>query len=262
MRRKKRLKKPDLHKGVFILPNLFTTMNLFCGFYSVAASIKGEFMRAAIAIIVGAFFDAVDGRVARATKSTSRFGIEYDSLADLICFGMAPGIMLYLWALPSTGRLGWAAGFLFMACGALRLARFNAQFGTISSSHFVGLPIPAAAGMCAATVLFFHRFDVTPEEVQKFALPILALAYILSFLMVSTIKYNSFKSPGLYREKSFEVLVAVLLVMVLIATEAAISLFAIGALYISSGPAGALLRLRKTGAAPAEETETAKESVL
>ncbi|MFP4475191.1 MAG: CDP-diacylglycerol--serine O-phosphatidyltransferase [Desulfatibacillaceae bacterium] len=254
-RKKRRLKKPDLHKGVYILPNLFTTLNMFSGFYAIISAINGLFVHAALAIFAATFFDAADGRVARATKSTSRFGIEYDSLADLVSFGMAPGIMMYLWALEPWGRLGWLAGFLFMACGALRLARFNTQVGQVSSEYFIGLPIPAAAAMCAATMLFFHRLGMATPN---YPLLILVLVYILSFLMVSTIKYFSFKKPELFREKSFNVLVAVLLVLVLIAAEAAVSLFILGLGYIASGPVNSLRLMRK--AQLEEEAEQADNS--
>ena len=190
MRKTKRLKKERSRLGIYILPNIFTSLNLFCGFYAVIASIDGKFVASAIAIIIGVVFDIMDGKIARATNTTSKFGIEYDSLSDLISFGLAPGIMIYLWALKPLGRIGWLAAFLFMACGALRLARFNSQVGVVSSDHFVGLPIPAGAGMLATTILFCHRFNTVGQINPIF---ILVLLYILSFLMVSTVKYNSFK---------------------------------------------------------------------
>ena len=152
MRKKQRFEGKKLRRGIFLLPNIFTTLNLFCGFYSIIASTSGKFLAAAVAIIIAGVFDWLDGKIARATNTTSRFGVEYDSLADLVSFGMAPGIMMYLWALQPLGRIGWLAAFLFAACGALRLARFNTQFGSISSKHFIGLPIPAAAGMNAVGV--------------------------------------------------------------------------------------------------------------
>jgi CDP-diacylglycerol--serine O-phosphatidyltransferase len=232
MRRKKRIKKDksSRRRGVYILPNLFTSFNLLFGFYATIASINQKFVAAAIAIIVGVMFDILDGKIARATNTSSKFGIEYDSLADLITFGLAPGIMVYLWALKPLGRLGWLAAFLFLACGALRLARFNSQVGTVSIDHFTGLPIPAAAGMNAATVLLFHRISVTPNPIVM-----LILIYVLSFLMVSTIKYQSFKKPELFKKMNFNVLVIAILLMIFIAALPSIALFMIGAVYVSSG---------------------------
>ena len=123
MRKTNSYKKERSRRGIYILPNIFTTLNLFCGFYAIIAAIDGKFVAAAVAIIIGVMFDILDGKIARATNTTSKFGIEYDSLADLISFGLAPGLMIYLWALKPLGRIGWLAAFLFMACGALRLAR-------------------------------------------------------------------------------------------------------------------------------------------
>lgn len=231
MKRKKRIKKARSHRGIYILPNIFTSLNLFCGFYAVIAAIDGKFVAAAIAIIIGVMFDVLDGKIARATNTTSQFGLEYDSLADLISFGLAPGIMIYLWALKPLGRIGWLAAFMFMACGALRLARFNSQVGTISSDYFIGLPIPAGASMAATTVLFCHRFNIAGNPII-----ILILLYILSFLMVSTIKYNSFKKPELFRKMNFNVLVAVILILIFIASQPPIALFILGLTYVISGP--------------------------
>jgi CDP-diacylglycerol--serine O-phosphatidyltransferase len=231
MKRRKKLKKERSRRGIYILPNIFTSLNLFCGFYAVIAAIDGKFTAAAIAIIIGVMFDVLDGKIARATNTTSQFGLAYDSLADLVSFGLAPGIMIYLWALKPLGRIGWLAAFLFMACGALRLARFNSQVGTVGSDYFVGLPIPAGASMAATTVLFCHRFNIAGNPII-----ILILLYILSFLMVSTIKYNSFKKPELFRKMNFNVLVAVILILIFIASQPPIALFILGLAYVISGP--------------------------
>ncbi len=241
MRRKNRTKKDGLPRGIYILPNIFTTLNLFCGFYAIISIIRGGFVRAAIAILIAAVFDALDGKIARATKATSRFGVEYDSLADLISFGLAPGLMMYLWVLQPLGRLGWLAAFLFLACGALRLARFNSQAGTVSSDYFVGLPIPAGAGMVATTVLICYRLGIG-TDVNKVVM--LILLYGLSFLMVSSIKYNSFKKPELFKKMSFNVLVASILILIFIAAHPAIALFLCGITYVLSGPVTALFRYR------------------
>jgi len=233
MKRTKRFEKEKSRRGIYILPNIFTSLNLFFGFYAVIASVNGKFVAAAVAIIIGVIFDIMDGKIARATNTTSKFGIEYDSLADLISFGLAPGLMVYLWALKPLGRLGWLAAFLFLACGALRLARFNSQVGTISSDHFVGLPIPAAAGMAATTVLFCHKFGI---EGKTYPIFVLVLLYILSFLMVSTIKYNSFKKPELFKKMNFNVLVAAILIFIFIAAQPSIALFLLALAYTVSSP--------------------------
>ncbi len=252
MRRKQRKKKEGLPRGIYILPNIFTTLNLFCGFYAVISIISGGFVRASIAILIAALFDALDGKIARATKATSRFGVEYDSLADLVSFGLAPGLMMFLWMLQPLGRLGWLAAFLFMACGALRLARFNSQAGSISSDYFVGLPITAGACMIATTVLICYRLGIETDVNNVF---MLILLYGLSFLMVSSIKYNSFKKPELFKKMSFNVLVASILILIFIAAHPAIALFLIGFTYVLSGPVTALFRYRAVKRKKAEAHE-------
>ena len=253
MRTAYRVEKEGIPRGIYILPNLFTTMNIFCGFYAVIAAVNGAINAAAIAILVAAIFDALDGKIARATHTTSRFGVEYDSLADLISFGLAPGLMTYLWVLKPLGRLGWLAAFLFMVCGALRLARFNTQVDSVKSDYFVGLPIPAAAGMLAATVMLHHRLGVGTSANK---ILILMLIYILSFLMVSSIKFHSFKKPELFKKMNFNVLVAAVLIMIFIAAQPAIALFSIGLAYTMSGPFGFL---RKYKALKKKKAESRKK---
>ncbi|OIN94735.1 MAG: CDP-diacylglycerol--serine O-phosphatidyltransferase [Deltaproteobacteria bacterium CG1_02_45_11] len=234
MKRKKRFKKDSRRRGIYILPNIFTSLNIFCGFYAVISSINGSFAAAAISVILAVVFDALDGKIARATNTTSRFGVEYDSLADLISFGLAPGVMMYLWALKPLGRIGWLAAFLFMVCGALRLARFNTYVGTQSGAYFTGLPIPAAAGMVATTVLFCKRFGIAGNANPAV---LLVMLYMLAFLMVSYIKYNSFKEkPELFRRMNFNVLVAVILILIFVAAQPSIALFLLGLAYVISGP--------------------------
>ncbi len=145
---------------IYVLPNLLTTMNMFFGFFAIIYSINGNFIYAAYAIVAAAVFDSLDGRVARATNSMSRFGAEYDSLSDLVSFGVAPSIMLYLWSLEPFGRVGWLACFFYVACGALRLARFNVQSGSVEKAYFQGLPIPMAAGIAASSVLAFEDLEL------------------------------------------------------------------------------------------------------
>ncbi|MFC1515961.1 CDP-diacylglycerol--serine O-phosphatidyltransferase [Thermodesulfobacteriota bacterium] len=252
-----RLKKEKSRRGIYILPNIFTSVNLFCGFYAVIASINGKFVAGSVAILIGVMFDILDGKIARATNTTSKFGIEYDSLADLVSFGLAPGLMIYLWALRPLGRLGWLAGFLFMACGALRLARFNSQVGTVSSDYFVGLPIPAGAGMSATTVLFCHKSGIAGNVNP---IVILLMLYTLSFLMVSTIKYNSFKKPELFRKMNFNVLVAVILIWIFIAAQPSIALFLLGLAYVTSGPFFAVRQFKKARHKKAEDLKAKDHS--
>jgi CDP-diacylglycerol--serine O-phosphatidyltransferase len=240
MKRNKRFERETLRRGIYLLPNIFTSLNLFCGFFAIVAAVDGKFVAAACAIIIAGLFDNLDGKIARATNTTSQFGVEYDSLADLISFGLAPGMMVYLWALRPMGRMGWLAGFLFMACGALRLARFNTQVGTVSSDNFIGLPIPAAAGMNATMVLFCHKLGWL-QTVNPFV--VLVMLYSLSFLMVSTIKYNSFKRPELFKSMGFNSLVVALLILIFIAAQPQIALFSIGLLYVLSGPINSLRRV-------------------
>ena len=233
MKRKKRFKNEKLRRGIYILPNIFTSLNIFCGFYALIASINGKYVASAVTILIAVVFDALDGKIARATRTTSKFGVEYDSLADLISFGLAPGVLMYLWALKPMGRIGWLAAFLFLACGALRLARFNTLVNSTSSDYFQGLPIPAGAGMNATTVLLCHKIGV---EGTAHPVLLLVMLYLLSFLMVSTIKYNSFKKPELFRKMNFNVLVAAILILIFIAAQPSIALFIFGAVYVASGP--------------------------
>lgn len=223
------------------LPCLLTCTALFSGFYSIVASINGNFSIAAVAILVAGFFDAVDGRVARMTGSTSRFGMELDSLCDMVSFGVAPALLAYLWALTPYGRYGWLAAFLFVATTALRLARFNSAEKSGKSDKdeagnddFVGLPCPAAAGMIATTVMFSWFLGATGTVKH---LSILILVYVLSYLMVSTHRYLSFKHVHLSREGKFKAIVGIVLLIILLATEPPITLFAGLLIYILSGPA-------------------------
>ena len=227
-------KKESFKKSIYVLPNLFTSMNIFCGFYAILSAVDGRFIHAAVAILIGGVFDLLDGKIARATSTTSQFGVEYDSLADLISFGLAPALLMFLWALKPFGRLGWLAGFLFMICGALRLARFNtAALSGSSTSHFQGLPIPAAAGMNVSVILLFSRLGVEPGA---YSFLMLIMLYALSFLMVSSVKYNSFKKAGLFKSMTFNKLVTVILVLVFVAYEPTIALFGFFLIYVFSGP--------------------------
>jgi CDP-diacylglycerol--serine O-phosphatidyltransferase len=252
MKRKKRSDRRQLQRGIYVLPNLLTTANLFCGFYAIIAAIQSHFLKAAIAIMLAAIFDALDGKIARVTRTESKFGLEYDSLSDAISFGVAPGVLVYLWALQPFGRLGWLAALIFVACGTLRLARFNVQAHVMRSDYFKGLPIPAAAFMIAATVLLHHRLGGTGTTNH---VTILIMIYMLSCLMVSTLKYYSFKHTGLFKKMKFNMLVVVVMLFILIAAEPAIACFLIMLSYVISGPFTTLwLRKKRQGEAAASET--------
>ena len=230
---KTKQKGSGIKKGIYILPNLITSASLFGGFYSIIASIDGHFQKAAIAIFISAVLDGMDGRGARLTKSTSKFGVEYDSLADLVAFGLAPGILLFTWALRPFGRYGWLAAFLYVVCGALRLARFNIQIDTLESKRFNGLPIPAAASLVAATVLLFFHFghDETTKHIT-----ILVMVYGLAFLMVSNVKFYSFKELSLIKRMPFRLLVGLILLLIVVAAEPQVTLFILTLGYALSGP--------------------------
>ncbi|AEB10345.1 CDP-diacylglycerol--serine O-phosphatidyltransferase [Desulfobacca acetoxidans] len=241
-RRRKKPKDRKRFRGIYILPNLITTASLFAGFYAIIESINGGFEIAAMAILVSLVLDGLDGRIARITNSASSFGVQYDSLADLVAFGVAPGLLVYLWALKPYGRYGWVAAFLFMVCGALRLARFNVQIGEIDPRYFNGLPIPAAATMVATSILMYHDLGEWAFSRHVF---ILIMIYILSFLMVSNIKFYSFKKFELFKRKPFPVLVGAVLLFLVIAIEPKLMGCLLMAAYVISGPLLSLLLLWK-----------------
>ncbi len=222
-----------MKKGIYILPNLFTSASLFCGFYSMIASFKENFVPAAIAILVSVIFDGLDGRVARLTNTTSKFGAEYDSLADVISFGIAPALLAYSWSLSIYGKWGWIVSFLFVLCGALRLARFNIQIGIIESSVFNGLPIPAAASVVATTVIFFDEVGAEGAFHNEF---IMVFVLILSLLMVSSIKFYSFKDMKLLKRSPFIIFFLLTVLLIVIFHWPQIMLFVIMLGYAISGP--------------------------
>ena len=223
---------------VCLLPNLLTTMSLFSGFYSIVSSINGEFFHAAVAIVIAAIFDGLDGRVARMTGTTSKFGIEYDSLCDLVSFGVAPAVLTYLWMMQPYGRFGWLAAFLYVATTALRLARFNSQVEETPKNIFVGLPCPAAACLIATSVLFCRYVGLDRAYLD---IGTLLMVYALSYLMVSTHHYSSFKQVN--KGKTFQVMVFMVLVLIVIATEPQVTLFLVGVLYVLSGPLAGVYRV-------------------
>jgi CDP-diacylglycerol--serine O-phosphatidyltransferase len=235
-----RIRKDQMKKGIYVLPNLFTTASLFSGFYSILASMKGMYEIAAWTILIAMVFDGLDGRIARMTRTTSKFGAEYDSLADLVAFGVAPAILAYHWALLSFGKWGWLAAFLFVTCGALRLARFNVQTEIIDSKVFNGLAIPAGASVIATAVLLYFQMG---GEGQFNNLSILIGTVVVALLMVSSIKYYSFKDLNFFARKPFMSFVLIVLILVIVIAEPQIMIFTFSFGYALSGPAWLIYRL-------------------
>ncbi len=230
---KKRRTRIRMLRGIYILPNLFTTGNLFCGFWSIISVFQEKYFFAAVAILLASVFDVLDGKVARLSGATSKFGVQYDSLADLVSFGVAPAVLAFSWALRPYGRFGWLAAFIFVVCGALRLARFNVMSATGETKYFKGLPIPAAASMIALTILLYLRLVETGWIKD---IVILVMIYILAFLMVSSIRYLSLKELDLARKKPFGTFMFVVLSIIVIIMEPVIVLSAFVLLYVFSGP--------------------------
>jgi CDP-diacylglycerol---serine O-phosphatidyltransferase len=259
--RSKKRRSNRMKKGIFILPSLLTLTGIFLGFYGMVSAIKGQFLLAGALILVAGFFDGVDGKVARLTKTTTRFGLELDSLADVISFGVAPALLMYMWALEPYGRIGWVSAFVFVACGALRLARFNVQSGSIDPKVFNGLPIPAAAAVIASLVLFCGKLAIDPLD---YGIPLLLLTYILAFFMVSSVKFHAFKDLTLVKQKPFSSTVAFVLLLALIAASPFVVPFLICAAYLVSGPiltAVLIAGRRKRAAERALEPEHAGEDL-
>lgn len=204
---------------------------MFAGFYAILAALKGDYIPAAWAIIIAMVFDGLDGWIARLTHSTTRFGIELDSLSDLVAFGVAPAVVLYEWSLTTFGRTGWAAAFLFVACGALRLARYNVQMGSTEKKSFTGMPIPGAASIVATTVIFYVKMDWSGTK----NIFILLLAFVLSILMVSTLRFHGAKELDFRKRKPFWILVAIAIIFAVIVMHPEIALFVFAMIYLIAG---------------------------
>jgi CDP-diacylglycerol---serine O-phosphatidyltransferase len=233
-----------LGRSVFVLPSLFTVGNIFCGYYAILATMHNNFGQAAHAIGIAIILDVLDGRIARATNSSTGFGLQLDSLADVISFGIAPSVLALVWGLSTVDyRLAWIAAFTFTICGAMRLARFNVQAGHLK--HFVGLPIPAGGGAIAAIVHFFSD----PINDRLGSNLMVAAVFILAFLMISTVRYSSLKHLTLGKKSHLTVLVLALL-LALIVYLSKPTLLALAAAYVISGPASriyGMIRRKKTG---------------
>lgn len=230
-------------RGIYLLPNLMTTAALFAGFYAVIAGIQGQFEQGAIAIFIAMVLDGLDGRIARMTNSCSAFGAEYDSLADMISFGLAPAILVFQWALMDFGKLGWLIAFIYTVAAALRLARFNTQVGIADKRYFQGLPSPAAAALLAGLV-----WVVESNQLELTITPVVALVLTLfaGVMMVSNTRFSSFKELNLKDKVPFVTLLVVVLVFVVITIKPAMILFLLFLGYAISGPVMTLVLLKKT----------------
>jgi CDP-diacylglycerol--serine O-phosphatidyltransferase len=224
-------------RGIFLLPSLLTTGNLFCGFFALVLAARERYEEAALAIFVAMVMDLLDGRVARLMKATSQFGVEFDSLADVVSFCVAPAFLLYTFALKDLGRPAWFGAFLFVICGALRLARFNVQTPSVDRRFFVGLSTPAAAGIVASSVLLLNDEALVAWVKATLA----AGTYLVALLMVSTFRYWSFKEVDVARRHPVQTLLVVVLGIMIVATNHELFLFLLFAGYALSGPVGRLV---------------------
>jgi len=246
------LREKPRRRGIYLLPNLFTTAALFAAFYAIVAAIQNRFEVAAIAIFIGMILDGLDGRVARLTNTQSAFGSEYDSLSDLVCFGLAPALLMYQWSFSSLagiyiiGKLGWLAAFWYTAATALRLARFNTQVDKVDKAYFQGLASPAGAGVVAGFVWLCHDYQLSGATL---VLPAWIITVITGFLMVSKFRYRSFKDLDLKGRVPFINVLIVVMIFALISIDPPQVLF-LGFLgYAISGPLLTLIQLRKRRAA-------------
>ena len=222
-------------KGIFLLPNLLTTGALFAGFFAVISGMNNDFNNACLAILGAMFLDGLDGRVARLTNTQSAFGAEYDSLSDLLAFGVAPALICFSWALADLGTLGWTAAFFYVACAALRLARFNVQLGTVNKRFFVGLASPSAAGLVVFMVWVCDAYEI--EASLPVAIAAALVTMTAGLLMVLNVRYYSFKDMDFKNRVPFFVILMVILLFVIFSWDPPLVLFVIAIIYASSGPA-------------------------
>lgn len=230
-------------RGIFLLPNLLTTGAMFSGFYAVIAGMNGDFAAACVAILVAMFLDGLDGRVARLTNTQSAFGAEYDSLSDMVSFGIAPALICFSWALSDLGKIGWTAAFIYVACAALRLARFNVQLGTTDKRFFVGLASPAAAGLVVFMVWVCTKYEVTVTPAISIVAAIITT--LAGLLMVINIHYKSFKDLDFKKRVPFIMILMVIMIFVIVSWNPPLVLFLMALMYASSGPLLAINNYRK-----------------
>ncbi len=236
-------------RGIYLLPNLITTLALFFGFYAVVAAQSGAYEAAAVAVFLAMVMDGLDGRVARITNTQSDFGVQYDSIADMVSFGIAPALVVYLWALEDLGelgpvwdKLGWLGAFIYTACAGLRLARFNTQVGVADKRYFQGLPSPAAAATLAGLVWAGDRLDFGGWPA---GIPALIITVLAGLLMVSNVRYDSFKEIDFRYRVPFVVMVLGVMGVALMSVHPPTVLFALALTYLGSGPVLTVLRRRR-----------------
>ena len=235
-------------KGVYLLPNLFTTGALFAGFYAVIAALRGDFVSAPIAIYFALVLDGLDGRVARLTHTSSKFGAEYDSLSDMVSFGVAPALVMFSWALDDLGKFGWSVAFIYVACAALRLARFNTQIGTVDKNYFQGLASPAAACIIASTVWVCHDLGwVGAQLPPEVAVLVGLLTAVVGVLMIANFPYYSFKGIDFRGRVPFVVIIAVVFVFGLVTVDPPLVLLVAFLGYAISGPVMQVVKWRSRG---------------
>jgi CDP-diacylglycerol---serine O-phosphatidyltransferase len=230
------------HRGIYLLPNLFTTGAMFAGFYAITSAINGRFETSAIAIFIAMILDGLDGRIARLTNTQSEFGVQYDSLSDMVSFGAAPAIVMYLWILSTLGQIGLFAAFVHMAGGALRLARFNTQVSVADRRYFQGLPSPAAAAVLAGGLWFCIENDYRPDKIVYL---VSLLTITTGLLMVSNFRYSSFKEIDLKNKVPFIATIIAMLIISFIMVQPQRILFLISLAYAVSGPLVTLIRRKR-----------------
>jgi len=233
-------------QGIYLLPNLITTAALFAGFYAIIAAMRGDFENAAAAIFFAMVLDGLDGRIARMTNTSSKFGAEYDSLADMVSFGVAPALVTFSWALGELGKFGWSAAFIYVACAALRLARFNTKIDSADKNYFTGLASPAAAAILASTVWVCHDLGWVGNDLpHELAVLVGILTATVGFLMIANFQYYSFKGIDLRRRVPFVVMIAVVLIFGLITLDPPSVLLVGSLIYALSGPVMQQVKRRK-----------------
>lgn len=234
------------HQGIYLLPNLFTTAALFAGFYAIIAAMRGDFENAAVAIFLAMVLDGLDGRIARLTHTSSKFGAEFDSLADMVSFGVAPALVVFSWALGGLGKFGWSTAFIYVACAALRLARFNTQIDTADKNYFTGLASPAAAAILASTVWVCHDQGLVGDALpHELSVVVGVLTAIVGFLMIANFPYYSFKGIDFRGRVPFVVMIAVVLIFGLITLDPPSILLVGFLIYALSGPVMQVVKRRK-----------------
>ncbi|ACL73234.1 CDP-diacylglycerol--serine O-phosphatidyltransferase [Thioalkalivibrio sulfidiphilus] len=243
-------------RGIYLLPNLFTTAALFAGFYAIVAAINDQFTAAAIAVFVAMVLDGIDGRVARMTNTQSAFGAEYDSLSDMVSFGLAPALVVYLWALVELGQVGWVAAFFYAAAAALRLARFNTKVGVADKRFFQGLPSPSAAALVMGMVWVWHDLEFVGTDLGIMALVVTVIA---GALMVSNVTYFSFKDMDFRHRVPFFVVLVIVVALMLTAIDPPKVLWGGFLLYALSGPTLTVIRWRRRRARGSEDKADGEE---